>query len=258
MSKYLVAIALLAALPASAQGAERHWYLDVHRFTPSLEGHFRGVSDGQPISVDLRDDLALGKDKTAPGFSLEYQGPRFGLEGSFDRQDYAGSNRVQRDITIEGQTFRFNTQVASRIQASNLSGSWTIRCLTWPQFWLGLDLGARVTTLKLEASGVNAFSGVNATANYKATLPIPQIGPSLGFTALDHRLVGRGFGHLLAFKGASYTHLGADLRYFPVSWLGLRVFADAERFRVPEGSIKDDLDITLDRTGAGFGLVLRF
>lgn len=258
MWKCLAAIALLAALPASAQGAERHWYLDVHRFTPSLAGHFRGVSDGQPINLDLTDDLALGREKTRAGLGLEYQGSRFGLEVALDRQDYAGQNRMARDITIEGQTFKFNTQVTSRIQATNASVNWTTRCYTWPQYWLGLDLGARVTTLKLNANGVNAFTGINAAAEYKATLPVPQIGPSMGFTALDNRMAGRGFAHLLTFKGANYTHLGADLRYFPLPWLGLRVFADSERFRVPNGSIKDDLDITLDRTGTGFGLVVRF
>jgi len=43
-----------------------------------------------------------------------------------------------------------------------------------------------------------------------------------------------------------------------LDWLGVRVFLDSERFRVPEGSIKEDLDITLDRTGTGLGVVFRF
>jgi hypothetical protein len=253
-----LSLALLAALPICAQGAERCWYFDVHRFTPDLTGHFQGVSNGSPISVDFRDDLGLKRDSTRIGASLEYQGPRFGLELSTDSQTYAGLNTVARAITIEGQTYQANTLVTSSVKATSTNFDWTIRFLTRPQFWVGVDLGARLTVLNLDASGVSAFSGVNASASCKATLPIPQLGPSLGFTAFDDRLVGRGMVHMLAFKGATYTHLGADLRYFPVDWLGVRAFLDSERFRVPNGSIKDDLDITLDRTGTGLGVVFRF
>jgi len=206
-------LALLAALPVCAQEAQRYWYFDVHRFTPDLTGHFQGVSNGSPIDVDFRDDLALKRDSSSIGASLEYQGPRFGLQLSTDAQTYAGLNTVNKAITIQGQTYQANTLVSSRVKATNTNFDWTIRCLAWPQFWLGVDLGARFTVLKLDASGGNAFSGVNGSASYKATLPIPQLGPSLGFTAFDDRLVGRGMLHMLAFKGATYTHLGADLRY---------------------------------------------
>ena len=254
----MAGLALLIALPAFSQGTERHWYLDVHHFSPSMTGHFQGTSNNQPISVDLKDDLGLGKDKTKVGFGAEYQGPRFGLEFSRDEQDYAGNNKVNRSITINGQTFTANTVVTSRVKATNSTLNWTIRAFKWPNFWLGLDLGARATRVELDASGVQPFTGVTATANYKVTLPIPQVGPSLGFTAFDGRLVGKGMFHLLGYKGCSYTHTGADLRYFPISWLGVRAYFDNEHFRVPKGSIKDDLDVLLDRNGTGFGLVARF
>lgn len=254
----LASLLLLTTLPALAQGVENHWYVDVHRFTPSLSGHYQGTSDGNPFLVDLKDDLALAKDKTRIGYGLEYQGTRFGLELSRDEQDYAGSNRVQRDITIDGQTFSANTQVISSFKATNNTLNWTIRYWTWPQFWLGLDLGARVTQTEIHAVGTNGLSQITATADYKTTLPVPQIGPSLGFTALRGRVVGRAMFHLLAYKGSSYTHAGADLRFFPLSWLGIRAFVDAEHFRVPKGSIKSDLDITLDRSGTGLGVVARF
>jgi hypothetical protein len=93
---------------------------------------------------------------------------------------------------------------------------------------------------------------------YKTTLPVPQAGPSLGFTALSGRVVGRASYHLLAYKGCTYSHPGVDLRMFPLKWLGIMAFAEAEHFRVPQGSIKSDLDITMDRSGTGLGLVARF
>ena len=254
----LACLVLLGALPACAQGAESHWYLDVHRFTPTLTGHFNDVSGGNPIDVDLQNDLALKKDKAKIGFGLAYEGTRFGLEFSRDEEDYAGKNTISRPITINNQTYSANTLVTSSIKATNNTLNWTIRAFKWPQFWLGVDLGARATQVQIDASGIEPFTGITAQANYKTTLPIPQIGASLGFTGLNGRLVGRGSYHLLAYKHATYGHAGGDLRFFPISWLGVMVFADGEHTRVPKGSVNTDLDATLDRSGAGFGLVARF
>lgn len=43
-------------------------------YGPDLTGHFQGLQDGQPIFLDLDADLGLGKDKTTPGFFMDYQG----------------------------------------------------------------------------------------------------------------------------------------------------------------------------------------
>jgi hypothetical protein len=258
MRPALAPLALLLALPALAQGTERHLYLDVHTFTPSLSGHYTGSSDGNAFNVDLKNDLALERDKTKLGYGIEYQGPRFGVEFSRDEQDYAGNNRVQRNITVNGQTFFANQTVISSFKATNNTFNWTIRPLVWPQFWVGLDLGVRATQVEMSAYADSGLTGIQAAADYKGTLPIPQLGPSLGFTAMDGRVVGKAMYHLLAYRGCTYTHAGADLRVFPWYWLGFRAFVDDEHFRIPKGSIKDDLDITLDRSGLGLGVVARF
>ena len=258
MRKYMAPLALIFGVPLWSQAAAPRWSLDLHTFTPALEGHFHGISDGNPIQVDLGGDLGLGRDGTRIGAGAEYQGRRFGLEFATDRQEYAGRNQLARDITIDGRVYRASTVVTSTLQTTTSSLNWTLRYLVWPQFWLGLDLGARATVIELRTSGAELISGASVVVDYRTVLPVPQLGPSLGFTALDHRLVGRGLVHLLTYKGATYTRVGADLRYFPLEWLGVRVFADAERFRVPEGSIDKNLDITLDRSGIGFGIVARF
>jgi hypothetical protein len=252
----LVSLMLATALPVLAQGAESHWYLDVHRFTPSLSGDIQGTSGGNAFNVDLQNDLALVKDKTKLGFGLEYQGTRFGLELSRDEQDYVGSNTLQRSITINGQTYAANTLVNSSFKATNNNLNWTIRACKWPQFWLGVDLGARATQIDMDVNG--SADATTTSVSYKTTLPVPQVGPSLGFTGFRGRLVGRASYHLLAYKGCTYSHSAIDLRVFPISWLGVMVFADAEHFRVPQGSIKSDLDLTLDRSGTGLGIVARF
>jgi hypothetical protein len=254
----LAALALLCALPALAQGTEKHWYADVHWYRPTLEGHYDDLSGSNPISVDLKNDLALARKGTHAGFGLEYQGPRFGVELSRNEQDYAGLNQVSRDIVINGQTFTANTVVTSSVKLTETTFNWTIRCYTLPQFWVGLDLGARALETEINASGVNALTTVRAAATYKTTFPVPQIGPSLGFVAAGGRVVGRAQYHLLTYKSCTYNHFAADLRLFPISWLGVRAFADVERFRVPRNSVKDNMDARLDRSGLGLGIVARF
>lgn len=251
-------VLLAAALPAFAQGVERHLYLDAYHYAPSLSGHLTDTSPGSPIDVDLQNDLGLQKDKTKPGFGLEYQGPRFGIELSRDEEDYKGQSVLTRSITVNGQTYTAATQVTSTLKAVNNTFNWTIRPLSLDHFWLGIDLGARVTQFEINATGLNPPAGTEVTANYKTPLPAPQIGPSVGFQAADGRVLGRAYFHFLAYKGATYTHPAADLRFFPISWLGLRVFADAEHYKVPQGSIKSDLDVDLDRAGTGLGVVVKF
>jgi len=254
----LASLFLLCALPAFGQGAPGRWFLDLHWFQPSLSGHYQGTSGGNAFDVDLVNDLGLAKGSTSLGFGVEYQGPRFGLTYSRDAQDYRGSEVMTRDIVINGQTFAANTLVNSSVKAVNNTLNWTIRCLRRPGFWLGLDLGVRATEYHVDATGFNALTEVYATANYKGTLPMPQVGPALGFNALQDRLLIRGFYHGFAYERASYGHAGADLRYFPVAWLGVMAFVDSERSRVPQGALKGNWDATLDRSGAGLGLVARF
>jgi hypothetical protein len=258
MRSALASVILMASLPAWSQGVEKHFYLDVHWFSPSIQGHFDDTSGSNPINVDLKNDLGLAKDQTKLGFGAEYQGTRFALELSRDEQTYKGSNRITQDIVVNGQTFTANTVVTSSLKATNNTFNWTIRCLALEHVWVGIDLGARVTQFEIDATGLNPPTGMEVTATYKTALPIPQIGPSVGFQAADDRVLGRAYFHFLTYEGATYTHPAADLRLFPVSWLGLRVFAEAEHFKIPQGSIKSDLDVDLDRAGTGLGVVVRF
>lgn len=252
----ILAFSVLA--PLSAQAPVREWYLDVHHFSPTFEGHFEGIQDGQPVVFDTQSDLGLGKDTTKLGLALEYQGPRFGVEFSVSEQDYAGSNYLTRKITVNGQDYNAGAQVDSKMKVTTSNFLWTIRALKWDQAWIGVDLGARVWAMDLHVVGNDPFSGTSASATEKFPIPIPQVGLSVGFNALERKVIGRGYYHLLTYKGASYHHTGVDVRFFPIHWLGIRAFMDAENFDVPKGSVKDDLQLVLDRKGTGFGVVLRF
>jgi hypothetical protein len=249
---------MIASLPVLSQDAHGVWYLDVHQVSPTLEGNYKGTQDGKPVDFDLVKDLGLAKNGTSPGVGLEYQGPRFGLELSMESQKYIGSKVVDRDITISGQTFNASALVDSSIKATNYTFNWTIRLMRTPGFWIGIDLGARGTSLEVNAQATSYMMGQGRPAYFKSGLPMPQVGLSTGYSAMEGRLAVRAFYHYLGYKGATYHNAGGDIRYFPLSWLGVRAFTDTESWKVPENSLSKDLAINLDRSGTGFGLVLKF
>jgi len=253
-------IVLTAAMAVTAPGfaSGGAWYLDAHRVSPTLEGHYNGSQDGKPVDFDLIKDLALAKDGSGTGFALEYQGPRFGVELSMESQKYAGTNVITRDVTISGQTYSANATLDTNIKLTNYTFNWTIRILKSPGFWLGLDLGARGTSMEVHALGTSYLTGVAQPADFKSGLPMPQLGPSAGFATEDGTFAIRAYYHFLGYKGASYHHAGGDARYFPLKWLGVRAFTSTESWKVPDNSIAKDLEIALDRSGTGFGLIFKF
>jgi len=251
-------LALLLAAPLMAQSSGGHFYLDVHQAPSTLEGHFQGIQDGQPITLDLKQDFGLDKDKARVGGSIEYQGPRFGLELSTEGQDFKGKSRLIRDVTIDGQVFNVGMDTTSKAKLQTSTVNWTIRFMHPNPVWIGLDLGARIWDLDLQANGYDPLTMVAANASVKVPLPIPQVGLSAGFHAFDERLIARGYYHLLTYRGAKYHNVGADIRFFPVKNFGVRAFVTNESFDVPKGSIQDDLELKLDHNGVGFGLVLQF
>lgn len=246
------------ALALSAQVPAAKWTFGMHSTSPTLEGDFQGTVDGEAINFDLKQDLRLAKDKAKPGALLEYQGHRFGLTLSADAQDYAGSAMLSRPVTLGGTTYTVNTKVDSWVKVKTYDLNWTIRALTWEHAWIGVDLGLHGWDLDLSATGVEQSSGQTRPAAEKIAVPIPQLGLSVGGKAFGDRFVGRASYHLLTYKGATYHRWQGDIRYFPLSWLGVRVFLDDQSFDVPQGSVKDDLVFNLKRSGAGFGVVLRF
>lgn len=251
-------LVLLASLSLGAQMPERRWNFDLHGLPSTLEGSFQGTIDGQAISFDLKSDLALSKDKTKPGASIEYQGHRFGLALSIDEQDYKGSSLITRPISLNGTTYQASTRVDSQIKLRSYDFNWTIRAWTLEQAWIGVDLGIHSWDLDMSATGTEQGTLLTKAASEKISVPIPQLGLSVGGKAFSDRLVGRASFHLLKYKDATYHRWQGDLRYFPLPWVGLRAFLDTESFDVPKGSIKDDLIFNVDRNGAGFGVVFRF
>ena len=250
-----LAFAQLGAPSQPATGFQRTFTLGAQSFGPTLTGHFNGKQDGQDIAVDLNSDLGLGKDKTTPGFFLDYQGPRFGFQVTSGSADYRGNQVVNRTVTVNGTPYVAGTQVLSHVKLASVDGFWTIKMVSEANAWIGLDLGAQVWTVDMDAADA---SGANPPASTQVKAPIPQIGLSGGSRGYNGAVESKLYFHYLGYKQAKYTSYGLDLRIFPVRWFGLRAFYEASKLDVPNGSIKDDLELQLDRKGLGFGAVLRF
>lgn len=258
MARPLPLAAVLLALPLCAQGSERHFIFGVQQLGPTFEASFEGIQDGKPVLFDSKADLKLDKDKTGFGVIAEYQGPRFAVEFMANSQDYKGSSIVNRKITISGQDYSVGAKVDSTLALKSYTFNWTIRVIKGDYAWIGLDLGARVWEVDLKAMGQEPFTGIKADAQFKYPIPIPQIGGAVGFQVLGGRVVAKGYYHLLTYKSATYKHFGADVRAYPLKWLGLRAFVDNETFDVPKGSVNDDMKLKIDHSGVGFGAVIRF
>ena len=254
------AFAQLGAPPAPAAAAfPRSFTVGAQAFGPTLTGHFQGVQDGQPIRVDLDADLGLGKDKSTAGFFMDYQGPRFAFQLSNGTTEYRGSRVVTRTVTVNGVSYSAGTLVASHVKLASVDGTWTIKLVTDPGGFVGLDLGVQAWTLDMDALGGSAaLPATLVAASTKVSAPIPQVGLSGGLRGFDGMVEAKAYVHYLGYKQAKYTLTGADLRVFPLPWLGLRAFYEAGRFDVPKGSVQDDLELQLDRKGVGFGVVARF
>ena len=255
--RFFPILALLAALPMAAQEVG-YWSVDLHANTGSLAGHFIGSQGGQPFFLDLKDDLALADTgfKVGYGYGLEYQGPRHALALTSDAMSFKGSNKLTRDIIVNGQTYTAGGVVNSTVKTTIMDLTWTIRQATSHEAWVGIDLGVRSVGADVSAQGLVA--GVSQSASYSGTLALPQIGLSAGLQVDDGTFVARGFFHTFYLFGASYNVYGADLRYFPVLWGGIRVFTTVSTLKMPNSSVWNNLDLALNQDTYGVGGVLRF
>lgn len=243
---------VFVCIPMLSQSLNPSFQLDLHGVAPSINGHLTGVQNGFPIDVDLKNDLGLTKDGMKPGVDLEYQGPRFDLRLSFDQENFRGSHRIDKVITVNGYRFSVGTNVTSTLKLQNSEVACTIRFFEPRPYWIGADIGIGSRSLELFATG----SGTSANEDF--SVPIPQIGLSGGTRALDDRLLIRGHFHLMAYHGMKYQQAAVDVRYFPLKWLGVRAFVEGESLDVPKGSIKQDLEMRMDDRSAGLGIVVRF
>lgn len=262
----LVFVLAGAALPMLAQAGVKsapeggHWNAGLFLQSPTFEGNYRNVDGGQLTRWDTQSDLGLGKDKAQPGIALAYEGRRFRLALAAYGMDYAGHRAVSQDVTVDGTTYQAGADVRSALKLKDYSLDWTIKVYRWDRAYLGVDLGLNAWVLDVRARGQGSTNGGPVQyqeASFSGTLPIPQLGLSVG-GHLGATADLRAYYHFLSRSGATYHRAGAEATWFPLRWVGVRAAFESEGFDVPQDSFDPDLALKLDKNGGAFGVVFRF
>jgi hypothetical protein len=248
---------LTFAVPLVAQIPEvGHWTLGVQRLGPDLSGKVFNQNGSLVSTFDIDKDLALQKDSTSVGFMGEYEGRRFLLNISSGGQTYVGHNVLTTTVSVNGTSYATGTNLTSHIKIATADLTWVIKLVRWDHAYVGLDLGVNAWKLDVDATGVTGST--TQTASDQLSVPIPQIGASVGGHFPGGFLDVRGSYHLLKKGDAKYHRTLLEARAYPLRWLGVRVFHEDERIDVPKGSLSDDFSLNLDRQGTGFGVLFRF
>lgn len=258
-------LALLALTPLFAQDSQQssppigHWTFGVLREAPDFSGNYAKVNgSGTDTSYDTNADLGLTKGTTGVGGLIEYEGRRFLLHLAAYSQTYNGNQVTTDNITINNTTITAGSQVVSQLKLKDYELDWTIKVWRWDRAYLGLDLGFNAWSLNVNAVGTvsGGDTSQTQTAAGSVTVPIPQIGASLG--AHVGYLDFRGYYNFLSRSGATYHRAGADVRFYPLKWLGVQANVENEGFKVPKGSIDQETTLNITKNGVGFGVVARF
>jgi len=241
--------------PAAPQST---FTLGVQSFGPTLTGHLQGAYDGQPMLVDLNGDLGMGKDKTHTGLFFDYQSQSYALQLSTGSAEYAGNQVTPSPVAVNGAVYQGGDLVQSWAKFSTLDGVFTLKLGGQPDAWIGLDLGLQSWTLDLQTSDASVVAPLPSSSSVSLKMLVPEVGLSGGSRAYNGAFESKAYIRYMNARGGKYILLGTDLRMFITRWLGVRAFYESGRLVAPSGSLKDGLEIGLDRKGAGFGAVLRF
>lgn len=262
---WMVLATLGISLRADAPGdrpspPQSPWSLGLTYQGADFSGNYYHLDGVNLTSYDTSGDLGLAPSAKGLGLGLDYEGRRFRLQLSTWGQAYAGDRQVVQDVTIDGKVYQAGARVQSRISLRSSELDWTIKLFRSQEGYFGLDFGLSSWSIDLTAQGQGSVAGgpvQSAFASASGKQIIPQAGLSAGYRFGPVAEL-RGYYHLLSRRGADYRRAGADLRYFPLPWLGLRLALERERFDLPKGSLDDRTALKIDKNGAGFGVIWRF
>jgi hypothetical protein len=249
--------ALLLALTMVSQAQDGRWSVGIYTGAPDLKGRMKDWTDPDFRNFDLHNDFDLTSDKIGLGFHMEYLGKKLGFSLDYAVQDYAGLSRIDRTIKIGNVELMVGLDVKSSLENSAFDFTGIYKVWQGDKAWAGFNIGVQGWYLDLNAEGTSGL--VEPVAAFETfVVPIPPIGVSGGYEALQDRLVLSGKAQFLTFKGASCTRYTADARYYIMPSLGIRAFVDAQRLDAPKDSIVSDIELKLDRNIVGFGVVARW
>jgi hypothetical protein len=238
------------------------WTIGLIRQAPSFSGDYYKKSGSSLDAFDTARDLLLTRSGVSSGLLVDVHGPRFLIHFGTFNVTYQGNAIINRDVNLDTTTYHSGALIQSEVSLRDYEVDWTTKLWWKDRNYVGLDLGVNYWVIQATVAG-QGYLQTNPTtqvfSNTKASMlyPIPQIGISAGLET-SHGLSGRAYLHVLQMRGASYQRYGVDARCFPFKHLGLRVNFEQEGFKVPLGSVSNNMALHLNKNGWGFGLVVHY
>ena len=266
--KIVPAVALFLAVSgfcAQAQAVEVEaldtWSVGVGGFALNFDADLRvdgSSTDGG--EVNLSRDLGLDKDSGIGFFSVGWRPfERHQFDFSYYGDDISGSRTIDREITIDEETFEIGAMVNTKLGYDTYDLTYTWWMHSVPNQAFGITLGAINYSFDLDvrAEATSGEGSIEGRASTSADLPAPKIG-------ISYR---RAFGQGWRFSGdvsvftAEIGNVDADvldtnvgLEYFPWENVGARLQYSVSRIRAE--AEKNDFDGTADLNFSGLQLQL--
>jgi hypothetical protein len=176
-----IAIAGLAATPASAQGVNDKYWIELSGFRASPDTKVTLSRPGQPgTKLDMESDLGLNSHEFLPGL---YGGVRLGerwlITGEYYGLDRNGSRTLSRDIVFDGVTYPRSVPVDSKFRSNIYRASVGYSFVRNDKGELGADIGLHTTNFKIDLRGQGTTAGTGVTLQNRErdfTAPLPTLG----------------------------------------------------------------------------------
>lgn len=222
---------LACCVPAHAVEVEAldRWNAAVGGYVLNLDASLRVDGNRRGQDFDLSGDLGLDRSRNVGFFSLgwrPFDHHQFDL--SYYRDGISNTSSLDREITIDDQTFMVGARLDSQfdVDVYDLTYTWWLQAAPRQAFGLNIGLVGYLVDLDVRAQGNASDQVVERSASASVDLPAPKIGISY------RRAFGNGW-RFTASGSAFETSVGdidarvldarAGIEYYPWSRFGLRL-----------------------------------
>jgi len=231
----LVALLVLSWIgaPLAWADSERPWKtfsIKLGGYVPLTDTNIRidGTGGlGLGTEIDFENDLNLDEEVFSYRIDAQWRFfDRHRLNFSFFDLTRDATTVLGREITIDGTTFPVFSTIASEWGHKVYVASYTWSFLQTNKYEVGLNIGAHLTRLKLQVTGVGPLGGVFNADVEGITVPLPVLGLTGGY-AFTPKLVLKpavGVFYLAIddFEG-SVVNIDLDLEYNAWKYIGFGV-----------------------------------
>ncbi len=221
-----------AGTPLVWADTERPWkkftiklggYVPIHDTNIRIEGT-GGLGLG--TEIDLENDLNLDEELSTYRIDAQWRFfDRHRLNFSFFDLTRDATTLIGRDITIGDNTFFLGTTINSKWEHKLYVASYTWSFLQTNKYEVGLNIGAHVTRLKIQAAGLGPL-GLNVEVD-AVTLPLPVLGLT-GAYAFTPKLVLKPAAGVFYLKidewEGSLVNFDLDLEYNALKYVVFGIF----------------------------------